>query len=177
MNEEKVTPTAEETSSAQETIEKELTAEELLIKENEEMKSELAAANDKYLRLMAEYDNFRKRSAKERLEIYPDATAKAVEKFLPLADNFERAAAVETADEKYKAGILMIQNQLGEIFKALGVTVIDRVGEKFDPNLENAVMQVVDESLGENVVAAVLQKGYKLGDKVIRPAMVSVANC
>ena len=177
MNEEKVTPTAEETSSAQETIEKELTAEELLIKENEEMKSELAAANDKYLRLMAEYDNFRKRSAKERLEIYPDATAKAVEKFLPLADNFERAAAVETSDEKYKAGILMIQNQLGEIFKALGVTVIDRVGEKFDPNLENAVMQVADESLGENVVAAVLQKGYKLGDKVIRPAMVSVANC
>lgn len=177
MKEEKVTPTAEETSTAQETIEKELTAEELLIKENEEMKSELAAANDKYLRLMAEYDNFRKRSAKERLEIYPDATAKAVEKFLPLADNFERAAAVETADEKYKAGILMIQNQLGEIFKALGVTVIDRVGEKFDPNLENAVMQVADESLGENVVAAVLQKGYKLGDKVIRPAMVSVANC
>lgn len=177
MNEEKVTPTAEETSTAQETIQKELTAEELLIKENEEMKSELAAANDKYLRLMAEYDNFRKRSAKERLEIYPDATAKAVEKFLPLADNFERAAAVETADEKYKAGILMIQNQLGEIFKALGVTVIDRVGEKFDPNLENAVMQVADESLGENVVAAVLQKGYKLGDKVIRPAMVSVANC
>ena len=177
MNEEKVTPTAEETSTAQETIQKELTAEELLIKENEEMKSELAAANDKYLRLMAEYDNFRKRSAKERLEIYPDATAKAVEKFLPLADNFERAAAVETSDEKYKAGILMIQNQLGEIFKALGVTVIDRVGEKFDPNLENAVMQVADESLGENVVAAVLQKGYKLGDKVIRPAMVSVANC
>lgn len=177
MNEEKVTPTAEETSTAQETIQKELTAEELLIKENEEMKSELAATNDKYLRLMAEYDNFRKRSAKERLEIYPDATAKAVEKFLPLADNFERAAAVETADEKYKAGILMIQNQLGEIFKALGVTVIDRVGEKFDPNLENAVMQVSDESLGENVVAAVLQKGYKLGDKVIRPAMVSVANC
>lgn len=177
MKEEKVTPTAEETSTAQETIEKELTAEELLIKENEEMKSELAAANDKYLRLMAEYDNFRKRSAKERLEIYPDATAKAVEKFLPLADNFERAAAVETADEKYKAGILMIQNQLGEIFKALGVTVIDRVGEEFDPNLENAVMQVADESLGENVVAAVLQKGYKLGDKVIRPAMVSVANC
>ena len=80
-------------------------------------------------------------------------------------------------DEKYKAGILMIQNQLLEIFKALEVSVIDRVGEEFDPNLENAVMQVSDESLGENVVAAVLQKGYKLGDKVIRPAMVSVANC
>lgn len=177
MNEEKVTPTAEETASAQEETERELSTEELLIKENEEMKAELAATNDKYLRLMAEYDNFRKRSAKERLEIYPDATAKAVERFLPLADNFERAAAVETSDEKYKAGILMIQNQLLEIFKALGVSVIDRVGEEFDPNLENAVMQVSDESLGENVVAAVLQKGYKLGDKVIRPAMVSVANC
>ena len=177
MNEEKVTPTAEETASAQEETERELSTEELLIKENEEMKAELAATNDKYLRLMAEYDNFRKRSAKERLEIYPDATAKAVERFLPLADNFERATAVETSDEKYKAGILMIQNQLLEIFKALGVSVIDRVGEEFDPNLENAVMQVSDESLGENVVAAVLQKGYKLGDKVIRPAMVSVANC
>lgn len=177
MNEEKVTPTAEETASAQEETERELSTEELLIKENEEMKAELAATNDKYLRLMAEYDNFRKRSAKERLEIYPDATAKAVERFLPLADNFERAAMVETSDEKYKAGILMIQNQLLEIFKALGVSVIDRVGEEFDPNLENAVMQVSDESLGENVVAAVLQKGYKLGDKVIRPAMVSVANC
>lgn len=177
MNEEKVTPQNEEVSSAEETVEKELTAEELLIKENEEMKAELAAQNDKYLRLMAEYDNFRKRSAKERLEIYPDATAKAVEKFLPLADNFERAATVATTDEKYKAGILMIQNQLGEIFKALGVTVIDRVGEEFDPNLENAVMQIEDETLGENTVAAVLQKGYKLGDKVIRPAMVSVANC
>lgn len=177
MNEEKVTSAAEEAAGAEETTEKDLTTEELLIKENEEMKAEIAAANDKYLRLMAEYDNFRKRSAKERLEIYPDATAKAVEKFLPLADNFERAAAQETADEKYKAGILMIQNQLAEIFKALGVTVIDRAGEEFDPNLENAVMQVEDESLGENTVAAVLQKGYKLGDKVIRPAMVSVANC
>lgn len=177
MNEEKVTPQNEEVSSAEETAEKELTPEELLIKENEEMKAELAAQNDKYLRLMAEYDNFRKRSAKERLEIYPDATAKAIEKFLPLADNFERAASVATTDEKYKAGILMIQNQLGEIFKAMGVTVIDRVGEEFDPNLENAVMQIEDETLKENTVAAVLQKGYMLGDKVIRPAMVSVANC
>lgn len=177
MNEEKVTPTAEETSSAEERTEKELTREELLIKENEEMKADLMAQNDKYLRLMAEYDNFRKRSQKERLEIYPEATAKAVEKFLPLADNFERAMAVETADEKYKAGIMMIYNQLGEIFKSLGVEVIDRVGEEFDPNLENAVMQVEDETLGDNTVAAVLQKGYKLGDKVIRPAMVSVANC
>ncbi len=177
MNEEKVTPQNEEVSSAEETAEKELTHEELLVKENEEMKQELAEQNDKYLRLMAEYDNFRKRSAKERLEIWPEATAKALEKFLPLADNFERAAAVATTDEKYKAGILMIQNQLGDIFKALGVTVIDRVGEEFDPNLENAVMQIEDETLGENTVAAVLQKGYKLGDKVIRPAMVSVANC
>ena len=157
--------------------EKELTKEELLIKENEELKSQLSESADKYLRLMAEYDNFRKRTQKERLEIYPEATAKAIEKFLPLADNFERAIAFETSDEKYKSGVVMIYNQLLEIFKSAGVEEISRVGEEFDPNLENAVMQTTDENLGENVVAQVLQKGYKLGEKVIRPATVVVANC
>ncbi len=153
------------------------TPEELLIKENEELKAELAEAKDKHLRLMAEYDNFRKRTAQEKINIYPEATAKTVEAFLPLADNFERALGAETADEKYKAGVMMIYNQLMETFKKLNVEVIDRVGEEFDPNLENAVSQITDESLGENVVAQVFQKGYKMGDKVIRPAMVIVANC
>lgn len=149
----------------------------LLKEENEKLIKELAEQNDKYLRLMAEYDNFRKRSSKEKLDIYPEATAKAVEAFLPMADNFERAAMAETSDEKYKSGVLMIFNQLGDAFKKLGVEVIDRVGEEFDPNFENAVSKIEDENLGENVVASVYQKGYKKGDKVIRPAMVVVANC
>lgn len=149
----------------------------LLKEENEAVIKELAEYKDKYLRLMAEYENFRKRTVKEKADIYPEATARAVETFLPLADNFERAANAETADEKYKSGIMMIYTQLSEAFKNLGVEVIDRAGEEFDPNLENAVAKVQDDKLGENIVSAVYQKGYKLGDKVIRPAMVAVANC
>lgn len=142
----------------------------------EAAQKELAEYKDKYLRLMAEYDNFRKRSVKEKADIYPEATAKAVEAFLPMADNFERALSTETTDEKYKSGVKMIYSQLGEAFKKLGVEVIDRVGETFDPNLENAVSRIEDENLGENVVAQVFQKGYKRGDRVIRHAMVIVAN-
>ena len=142
----------------------------------EAAQKELAEYKDKYLRLMAEYDNFRKRSVKEKADIYPEATAKAVEAFLPMADNFERALSTETTDKKYKSGVKMIYSQLGEAFKSLGVEVIDRVGETFDPNLENAVSRIEDENLGENVVAQVFQKGYKRGDRVIRHAMVVVAN-
>ena len=142
----------------------------------EAAQKELAEYKDKYLRLMAEYDNFRKRSVKEKADIYPEATAKAVEAFLPMADNFERALSTDTTDENYKSGVKMIYSQLGEAFKSLGVEVIDRVGETFDPNLENAVSRIEDENLGENVVAQVFQKGYKRGDRVIRHAMVVVAN-
>lgn len=145
------------------------TAEEKLTAENAELR-------DKYLRLLAEFDNYRKRSVKERQEIYPDAIAHAVEAFLPMADNFERAASADTTDEKYKAGVLMIYDQLTNAFKKLGIEEICRVGEQFDPTIENAVNQITDENLGENCVAQVYQKGYKLGDKVIRPAMVVVAN-
>ena len=144
--------------------------------EEEKLKAENAELRDKYLRLLAEFDNYRKRSVKERQEIYPDATAHAVEAFLPLADNFERAAAAETTDEKYKEGIMMIYDQLSRAFAKLGIEEICRVGEQFDPTLENAVNQISDENLGENVVAQVYQKGYRLGDKIIRPAMVCVAN-
>ena len=145
------------------------TAEEKLTAENAELR-------DKYLRLLAEFDNYRKRSVKERQEIYPDAIAHAVEAFLPMADNFERAASADTTDEKYKAGVLMIYDQLTNAFKKLGIEEICRIGEQFDPTIENAVNQITDENLGENVVAQVYQKGYKLGDKIIRPAMVCVAN-
>lgn len=184
----KNTPEAENPETAN--PEAENTAEEAAAEEkspvNEELEKakadleaaqkELAEYKDKYLRLMAEYDNFRKRSVKEKADIYPEATAKAVEAFLPMADNFERALSTETTDEKYKSGVKMIYSQLGEAFKSLGVEVIDRVGETFDPNLENAVSRIEDENLGENVVAQVFQKGYKRGDRVIRHAMVVVAN-
>ena len=149
----------------------------LLKEENEAIIKELDEYKDKYLRLLAEYDNYRKRAAKEKAEIYPEATARTIEAFLPLADNFERAAAVETSDEKFKSGIMIIYSQLVEVLKTLDVETIDRVGEEFDPNLENAVSTVTDEKLGQNVVAQVYQKGYKRGDKIIRHAMVSVANC
>lgn len=164
---------AEEATEEKSPVEAEL---EKVKADLEAARKELAEYKDKYLRLMAEYDNFRKRSVKEKADIYPEATAKAVEAFLPMADNFERALNTETTDEKYKSGVKMIYTQLGEAFKKLGVEVIDRAGETFDPNLENAVSSIEDENLGENVVAQVFQKGYKRGDKVIRPAMVVVAN-
>ncbi|MCD7888869.1 MAG: nucleotide exchange factor GrpE [Oscillospiraceae bacterium] len=149
----------------------------LLKKENEEIIKELADLTDKYQRLAAEYDNFRKRTQKEKADIYPDAMVAAIKEFLPMADNFERAATAETTDEKYKSGVMMIQNQLSDAFKKLGVEIIDPKGEEFNPQLEDAVTQIIDENLGDNVVAEVYQKGYKRGDKVIRPAMVAVANC
>lgn len=142
--------------------------------EEEKLKEEIAELKDKYLRLMAEFDNFRKRSAKERQEVYPAAIADAVEAFIPLADNFERAASAESTDEKYKAGVMMIFDQLKNAFKKLSVEEISREGEPFDPSLENAVSQVESDELEENTVAQVYQKGYRIGDRIIRHAMVSV---
>ena len=144
--------------------------------EEEKLKEQLAESQDKYLRLMAEYDNFRKRSAKERLEINATATGNAVKEILSVIDNFERALQTETQDESYKAGIEMIFNQFLESLKKLNVEPIDPTGETFDPNIANAVNQIEDPELGENVVAQTFQKGYKIGDKVIRYAMVVVAN-
>ena len=152
-------------------------SEDTLKKELEEISSRLAQAEDKYLRLMAEYDNFRKRSQKEKADIYPEAIARAVEAFLPVIDNFERALGAGTSDEKYKSGVDMIYHQLLDALTKLEIKAIDRVGEVFDPNLENAVSRIQDDSLGENVVAEVYQKGYIRGDRVIRHAMVVVANC
>lgn len=144
--------------------------------EAEKLAGELTAEKDKCLRLMAEYDNFRKRSAKEKLDSYSDATSKTIADILPIYDNFERALQSETSDENFKKGIEMIFNQFSETLKKLGIEVINPVGEEFDPNIAQAINQVEDESLGENTVAQVFQKGYKIGDKVIRYAMVVVAN-
>lgn len=132
--------------------------------------------NDRYLRIVAEYDNFRKRSQKERDEIYPNATAAAVGKFLPVLDNFERAAAFPHGDDEFGKGFDMIYQSFKEILAAVGAEEIGEAGEAFDPEKHHAVMHIEDENLGENVVSAVLQKGYRLGGKVIRYAMVQTAN-
>ncbi len=129
--------------------------------------------NDKYLRLMAEYDNFRKRSLKERDGIYAEAYSDAVKQLLPVIDNIERSVAFATDDETRK-GLNMIVTQMVEILEKMGVTVIET--KEFDPNVHNAVMHVDDESYGEGEIIEVFQKGYMYKDKVIRYAMVKVAN-
>lgn len=132
--------------------------------------------NDQYLRTLAEYDNFRKRSQREKEAVYPAAVAKTVEKFLPVVDSFERALSFECADAEFKKGITMIYDSLLATLKDLKVEELGAVGEPFDANLHNAVMHIEDASLGENVISAVLQKGYRIGERVIRYAMVTVAN-
>ena len=142
----------------------------------EALEKEQAALNDRYLRLCAEYDNFRKRSQKEKDALYGDVKANAVSAFLPVYDNLERALKQGTEDEAYRKGVEMIMTQFCTTLEKLGVTPIDCLGEKFDPTLHNAVMHVEDEEKGENEIVEVFQKGFKLGDKVIRFAMVKVAN-
>ena len=144
--------------------------------ETEALRAQIADQEDKFLRLCAEYDNFRRRSKQEKDALYADATADAVKALLPVFDNLERALKQETADEAYKKGVEMTMNQLKEVFAKLGVTEIDAQGKPFDPNLHNAVMHIEDENLGENIVAQVFQAGFMLGEKVIRFAMVQVAN-
>ena len=133
--------------------------------------------HDNYLRLAAEYDNFRKRTANEKSAIYNNAVSDTVKELLPIADNIERALGQENASaEDMKKGVEMIEHQIQACFEKLGLTEMGKVGEAFDPNLHNAVAHIEDGSLGENVIAAVYQKGYKLGDRVVRHAMVQVAN-
>ena len=134
------------------------------------------AEHDAYLRLAAEFDNFRKRTVKEKEQSYGNGKADAVAKMLPVYDNLERALNQPTEDAAYKKGVEMTMNELVKIFTALGVEIFGNVGDAFDPNLHNAVMHIDSEELGENVIAAVFQKGFKIGDKVVRFAMVQVAN-
>ena len=136
----------------------------------------LKAEKDRYLRLAAEYDNYRKRSAKERESIYQDVRADTVTKFLPVYDNLARALGQATCDEAYRKGVEMIMTQLRDILSRMGVTEIEALGQKFDPALHNAVMHEQDETKGEGEIVQELQKGFKMGDKVIRFAMVKVAN-
>ena len=175
--EESAEQTSEETAEAQqENAETAAEEKEPELTEEEKLKKELEESKDKYLRLMAEYDNFRKRSAKERLDLSATIKGNTIGEILPVFDNFERALAAETEDTNYKAGVEMIFKQFGDMLTKLGVEIIDPIGQTFDPNIANAVNQIEDENLGENEVAQVFQKGYKIGDKVIRYAMVVVAN-
>ena len=134
------------------------------------------AERDAHLRCAAEYDNFRKRTIKEKEASYGNGKADAVAKMLPIYDNLERALNQETSDAAYKKGVEMTMNELLKIFGTLGVEVFGNVGDAFDPNLHNAVMHVENEELEENSISAVFQKGFKIGDKVVRFAMVQVAN-
>ena len=134
------------------------------------------AERDAHLRCAAEYDNFRKRTIKEKEASYGNGKADAVAKMLPIYDNLERALNQETSDAAYKKGVEMTMNELLKIFTGLGVEVFGNVGDAFDPNLHNAVMHIENEELPENSLAAVFQKGFKIGDKVVRFAMVQVAN-
>ena len=142
----------------------------------EALEKELADEKEKYLRLDAEYYNYRTRSLKEKQDAYDNALTKAVTAVLSVIDNFERALTAECADANFKKGVEMIFRQYTAILEKLGVKEIEAEGKPFDPNFHNAVSQITDENLGENTVAAVLQKGYIMGNKVIRHAMVTVAN-
>lgn len=147
-----------------------------LLSELESLKDQVAQQEDKYLRLAAEYDNYRRRTAKEKESIWADAKADAAVAFLPVYDNLERALKQETADEAYKKGVEMTMTQLKTVLEQLGIKEIPALGQPFDPNLHNAVMHVEDENFGENTVCDVFQVGFQLGEKVIRFAMVKVAN-
>ena len=147
-----------------------------LLEELEKLRKQMDEKEEQYLRLAAEYDNFRKRSQKEKEGIYQGAKSDAVAAFLPVYDNLDRALKQETADEAYKKGVEMTMTGLKDILSKLGVEEIPALGETFDPSLHNAVMHVEDESAGENTVVEVFQSGFKLGEKVIRFAMVKVAN-
>ena len=134
------------------------------------------AEHDAHLRLAADYDNFRKRSIKEKEQSYGNGKADAVEKLLPVYDNLERALNQPTEDAAYKKGVEMTMTQLVNIFTGLGVEIFGQVGDTFDPNIHNAVMHTEDDTVAENTITQVFQKGFKLGEKIVRFAMVQVAN-
>ena len=161
---EEVVEEAETTEAAEETP------------EVNEWEEKYNAERDAHLRVAAEFDNFRKRTIKEKEASYGNGKADAVEKLLPVYDNLERALNQPTEDEAFKKGVEMTMTQLVGIFSGLGVEIFGNVGEEFDPNFHNAVMHTEDENLGENVISQVFQKGFKLGEKIIRFAMVQVAN-
>ena len=169
----KEVPAEEENTPVEETPVEEAPAEKSA---EELLKEELAAEKDKHLRLAAEYENFRRRSAKEREALYTDVKADTVAKLLPVYDNLERALKQETADAAYRKGVEMIMTQFNEVLGKMGVTPIETEGQTFDPALHNAVMHCDDPEKSEGEIVQEFQKGFKMGDKVIRFSMVQVAN-
>ena len=167
---------AEMEKEIQETAQEEVveTAEEVV--ETNPWEEKYNEEHNLRMRLAAEYDNFRKRTAKEKEQSYTNGKADAVEKLLPVYDNLERALNQPTEDAAYKKGVEMTMTELVKIFTGLGVEIFGQPGDAFDPNLHNAVMHIDDESLGENVISQVFQKGFKVGEKIVRFAMVQVAN-
>lgn len=178
VQEEATAQTAEETTATQTPPEAHSAQPEAPQEANELEKAQqaLAQEHDGYLRLAAEYDNYRKRSQKEKENLYTEIRSETVEKFLPVYDNLERALAQETQDAAFKKGVEMTMNQLVGVMEKLGVTGFGAAGETFDPQIHNAVMHIDDEAFGENVIAEVFQKGFRVGEKVVRFAMVKVAN-
>lgn len=144
--------------------------------EAEKLQEQIEALNDRLLRTMAEYDNFRRRSQREKEAIYPQATAAAVAQFVPILDTFDRALGAPCSDMEFKKGVEMILTNFKEVLKKLGVEEFAEAGEPFNPEMHNAVMHVEDDSQEAGVIAEVFQKGYRMGDRIIRHAMVKVAN-
>ena len=163
---------AENAAPAEETF----TVTKSQMEQMEQLAKVLAEANDKYLRLAAEYDNYRKRTAREKEHVYSDARADTVKPFLAVLDNLERGVQQFEEGDPHRQGMELICKQFAAVLEKLGVTEIPSLGQTFDPEKHNAVMHIDDENFGENTVAEVFQKGYQLGDKVVRFAMVKVAN-
>ena len=174
-NEQTVTPEEELEQTPETTEETQQEAVEETVETNP-FEEKYNAEHDSLLRLAAEYDNFRKRTIKEKEASYGNGKADAVAKILPVYDNLERALNQPTEDAAYKKGVELTMNELVKILTGLGVEIFGAPGDTFDPNLHNAVMHTEDESLPENTIAQVLQKGFKIGEKVVRFAMVQVAN-
>lgn len=174
MAEEVKTPETEEVENKTESVKKEKKPKKNA--ELEKAKAELESAKDMLLRTAAEFDNYKKRTEREKLSTAEYAKASVMKTLLPILDNADRAAEYEPGTEQYNKGIEMIVKQLGDLAGKLGLKELGEVGEEFNPEIHEAIMHIEDENLGENVVAAVLQKGYKFGDTVVRPAMVQVAN-
>ena len=160
----------------EEEIQQEVTEEVTEAPEVNPWEEKYNAEHDQYLRLAAEFDNFRKRTIKEKEASYGNGKADTVAKLLPVYDNLERALLQDTADAAYKKGVELTMTELVKIFAGLGVEIFGAPGDSFDPELHNAVMHTEDETLGENVISQVFQKGFKIGDKIVRFAMVQVAN-
>ena len=178
---EKVEPEVEETKAPEAEAEAEpevveAEAEVVEAEPAEDLKKAVAAEKDKYLRLLAEYDNFRRRTVKEKEQIYTDVRGETVKKLFPVYDSLSRALTQTAEDDPSRKGLEMIMAQFETALKGLNVSVIEAVGQPFDANLHNAVMHVEDESVGENIIVEEFEKGFKIGDKVLRYSVVKVAN-